>query len=44
MLKLFLVDRDGRVREIYSTAFLHPESMLNDIRTLVMEEDARVPR
>jgi cytochrome oxidase Cu insertion factor (SCO1/SenC/PrrC family) len=41
MLKLFLIDRQGRVREIYSTAFLHPETMLNDIRTLVMEEDAR---
>jgi len=41
MLKLFLLDREGRVREIYSTAFLHPEAMLNDIRTLVMEEDVR---
>jgi cytochrome oxidase Cu insertion factor (SCO1/SenC/PrrC family) len=41
MLKVFLLDREGRVREIYSTAFLHPEAMLNDIRTLVMEEDAR---
>ncbi len=41
MLKLFLMDREGRVREIYSTAFLHPEAMLNDIKTLVMEEDAR---
>lgn len=41
MLKLFLIDREGRVREIYSTAFLHPEAMLNDLRTLVMEEDAR---
>lgn len=40
LLKLFLIDREGRVREIYSTAFLHPEAMLNDIRTLVMEEDA----
>jgi len=36
-----VVDREGRVREIYSTAFLHPEAMLNDIRTLLMEEDAR---
>jgi cytochrome oxidase Cu insertion factor (SCO1/SenC/PrrC family) len=43
MLKLFLIDRAGRVREIYSTAFLHPETMLNDIRTLVMEEDGRHP-
>jgi len=41
MLKLYLIDREGRVREIYSTAFLHPEAMLNDIRTLLMEEDAR---
>ena len=41
MLKLFLIDREGRVREIYSTAFLHPEAMVNDIRTLAMEEDAR---
>lgn len=41
MLKLYLIDREGRVREIYSTAFLHPEAMLNDIKTLVMEEDAR---
>ena len=43
MLKLFLIDRAGRVREIYSTAFLHPETMLNDVRTLVMEEDGRRP-
>jgi cytochrome oxidase Cu insertion factor (SCO1/SenC/PrrC family) len=41
MLKLFLIDRQGWVREIYSTDFLHPEAMLNDIRTLLMEEDAR---
>lgn len=40
MLKLFLIDREGRIREIYSTAFLHPEAMLNDIRSLVMEADA----
>jgi cytochrome c peroxidase len=43
MLKLFLLDRHGHVREIYSTAFLHPEAMLNDIKTLVLEEDAPRP-
>lgn len=37
MLKVFLVDPDGWVREIYSTAFLTPESLLNDARTLAME-------
>ena len=37
MLKMFLLDAQGRVREIYSTAFLQPEVMLNDIKTLAME-------
>ncbi|MEP6608862.1 MAG: SCO family protein [Burkholderiaceae bacterium] len=37
MLKLFLLDSDGVVREIYSLAFVHPEVMLNDIQTLLME-------
>jgi cytochrome oxidase Cu insertion factor (SCO1/SenC/PrrC family) len=39
MLKLFLIDSSGVVREIYSLAFLHPEVMLNDIQTLLMEAD-----
>jgi hypothetical protein len=26
------------VREIYSSTFLHPQSVLNDIRTLLMEK------
>ena len=37
MLKLFLIDAGGSVREIYSLAFVHPEVMLNDIQTLLME-------
>ena len=37
MLKLFLIDSSGTVREIYSLAFIHPEVMLNDIKTLLME-------
>ena len=36
-LKVFLIDRDGMVREIYSTAYLMPQMMLNDIRTLDAE-------
>lgn len=39
MLKLFLIDTTGVVREIYSLAFVHPEVMLNDIQTLLMEPD-----
>ena len=37
MLKVFLLDARGRVREIYSAAFLHTEVMLNDIKTLALE-------
>ena len=38
MLKMFLVDRDGMIREIYSLAYLQQPVMLNDIRTLALEE------
>jgi cytochrome oxidase Cu insertion factor (SCO1/SenC/PrrC family) len=37
VLKVFLIDPAGMVREIYSTAFLHPRTVLNDIETLLME-------
>ena len=36
MLKVFLIDPDGWVREIYTTAFLTSDSLLNDARTLAM--------
>jgi len=38
MLKVFLIDSHGMVREIYSLAFLQPDVMFNDIRTLAMEQ------
>ncbi len=41
MLKVFLLDREGQVREIYSTAFLHPDVILNDMKTLAMEYTAK---
>jgi cytochrome oxidase Cu insertion factor (SCO1/SenC/PrrC family) len=41
VLKVYLIDRRRRVRNIYSTAFLHPAIALNDLRTLVMEEAGR---
>jgi protein SCO1/2 len=43
MLKMFLIDRTGIVREIYSLSFLQPAVMLNDIQTLYLEERASVP-
>jgi protein SCO1 len=41
MLKVFLIDAGGTVREIYTLAYLQPEVMLNDIRTLAMEAAAK---
>ena len=35
VLKVFLVDRDDRVRNIYSAGFLSPEVILNDLRTVL---------
>jgi cytochrome oxidase Cu insertion factor (SCO1/SenC/PrrC family) len=39
MLKVFLIDRKGMVREIYSLAFLQPDVMYNDMQTLYMEDN-----
>ena len=39
ILRVFLIDSNKRIRNIYSVAFLHPELLLNDIRTLLMEEE-----
>jgi len=36
-LKVFLIDPQGYVREIYSPAFLFPDVVLNDIETLLLE-------
>ena len=37
VLKVFLIDPRGDIREIYSSSFLHPQTVMNDIRTLLME-------
>jgi protein SCO1 len=41
MLKMFLIDQSGMVREIYTLAFLQPAVILNDIQTLYLEEKPR---
>lgn len=38
MLKVFLIDPRGTVREIYSLAYLQPDVIINDIRTLALEK------
>ena len=41
VLKVFLIDRAGYIREIYSSTFLHPRTVLNDIETLLLEDRGR---
>jgi cytochrome oxidase Cu insertion factor (SCO1/SenC/PrrC family) len=42
VLKVYLVDRQGWVREIYSTAFLIPQVVVNDVKTLLLEEGVKL--
>jgi cytochrome c peroxidase len=41
VLKVFLIDRQRNVRNVYSTSFLHPAIALNDLKTLAMEDGDR---
>lgn len=36
LLKVFLIDRQRQVRNIYSVDFLHPQVLINDIETVLM--------
>lgn len=38
VLKVYLIDPERRIRNIYSTSFLYPELIINDIKTLVLEK------
>jgi cytochrome c peroxidase len=40
ILRVFLIDRERRIRNIYSVAFLHADLILNDVRTLLAEPTA----
>ncbi|MCI0548892.1 MAG: photosynthetic protein synthase I, partial [Candidatus Rokubacteria bacterium] len=37
VLKVFLVDPESRVRNIYSTGLLVPDVVVNDVKTLLAE-------
>ena len=40
LLRVYLIDRERQVRNIYSTGFLHPDILLNDLETLLLESPA----
>ena len=40
LLRVYLIDRERQVRNIYSTGFLHPDILINDLETLLLESPA----
>jgi len=43
-LRVFLIDREGRIRNIYSSGTLDPRLVLADVKTLLLEGSARSGR
>ncbi len=37
ILRVYLIDPELRIRNIYSVSFLHPDIIINDLKTLLME-------
>ncbi|MFT5133440.1 MAG: cytochrome c peroxidase, partial [Gammaproteobacteria bacterium] len=44
ILRVFLIDTKKQIRNIYSTSFLHPDTVVNDIKTLVQEPDNNIQK
>ena len=40
ILRVFLIDKDRRIRNIYSTSFLHADTVVNDVRSLIIESNS----
>lgn len=40
ILRVFLIDRERQVRNIYSVSFLHPDLLINDVKTLLLQAQA----
>ncbi|TXS91239.1 SCO family protein [Parahaliea maris] len=39
LLRVYLIDRDKQIRNIYSAGFLHADTVVNDLRTLLLTQD-----
>jgi cytochrome c peroxidase len=39
LLRVYLIDQKKQVRNIYSLSFLHPDILINDVKTLLMEQE-----
>lgn len=40
ILRVYLIDRSARIRNIYSVSFLHADTMVSDIKTVLLSESA----
>jgi cytochrome c peroxidase len=38
ILRVYLIDRERHIRNIYTVSFLHPDTLINDLRTLLLEK------
>lgn len=38
ILRVYLIDSERRIRNIYSAGFLHADTVINDLKTLLMED------
>jgi len=36
-LRVYLIDKNKKIRKIYSVGFLHPDILINDVKTLTLE-------
>ena len=43
ILRVFLIDQNKQIRNVYSPSFLHADTIINDIQTLQLEPDTRRP-
>jgi len=39
VLRVYLIDRDHRIRNIYSAGYLHADTVVNDLKSLLIEEE-----
>lgn len=42
ILRVYLIDRERRIRNIYTVSFLHADTLLNDIKTLLLEKPGTI--
>ncbi|SJM93071.1 cytochrome c peroxidase [Crenothrix polyspora] len=43
VLRVYLIDQQRQIRSIYSLSFLHPDTVINDIKSLLQKPTAKTP-